>query len=86
MKEARSKNGWALFLMLLAGMVFGGFVGMLVQGMPGLDWLSYGQTFGMQQPIVLDLGILVFTLGITVKISVASLIGIIISIIIYRFL
>lgn len=86
MKEARSKNGWALCLMLLAGMVLGGFVGMLVQGMSGLDWLSYGQTFGMQQPIVLDLGILVFTLGITVKISVASLIGIIISIIIYRFL
>ncbi len=57
MKGARSKNGWGLLLMLLAGIVLGGFIGMLAQDIPGLGWLSYGQTFGLQQPVILDLGI-----------------------------
>nr|WP_317281971.1 DUF4321 domain-containing protein [uncultured Sellimonas sp.] len=86
MRGARSKNGWALFLMLLAGMVLGGFIGMLAEDVPALSWLSYGQTFGLSQPIVLDLGVLVLTFALTVKISIASIIGLLISIIIYRFL
>lgn len=86
MKGAGSKNGWGLFLMLLAGIVLGGFIGMLAQHIPGLGWLSYGQTFGLQQPVVLDLGILVLTLGLSVNISIASIVGMILSIIIYRFL
>ena len=49
-------------------------------------WLSYGQTFGLQQPGVLDLGILVLPLGMSVNISIARLVGMIPSIIIYRFL
>ena len=86
MKGARSKNGWGLLLMLLAGIVLGGSIGMLAQDIPGLGWLSYGQTFGLQQPVVLDLGILVLTLGLSVNISIASIVGMILSIIIYRFL
>ena len=86
MKGARSKNGWGLLLMLLAGIVLGGFIGMLAQDIPGLVWLSYGQTFGLQQPVILDLGILVLTLGLSVNISIASIVGMILSIIIYRFL
>ena len=86
MKGARSKNGWGLLLMLLAGIVLGGFIGMLAQDIHGLGWLSYGQTFGLQQPVILDLGILVLTLGLSVNISIASIVGMILSIIIYRFL
>lgn len=86
MKGARSKNGWGLLLMLLAGIVLGGFIGMLAKDIPGLGWLSYGQTFGLQQPVILDLGILVLTLGLSVNISIASIVGMILSIIIYRFL
>ncbi len=39
----------------------GRILGMLAQDIPGLGWLSYGQTFGLQQPVILDLGILVLT-------------------------
>ena len=63
--------------MLLAGIVLGGFIGMLAQDIPGLGWLSYGQTFGLQQPVILDLGILVLTLGLSVNISIASIVGMI---------
>lgn len=86
MRGAGSKNTWALFLMVLSGIVLGGFIGMLAEGVPALSWLGYGQTFGLSSPIVLDLGLLVLTFGLNIKITIASIIGVIISIIIYRFL
>lgn len=78
------KNNWGLFLLLLAGIVLGGFIGNLTAGVPGLGWLNYGQSFGLQNPIVLDLGILIITFGLSIKITIASIIGILIAIIIYR--
>ena len=86
MRGAGSKNVWALFLLILAGIVLGGFIGVLAEGVPALSWLSYGQTFGVETPIVLNLGLVVITFGLTIKITIASIIGVIISIFIYRFL
>nr|WP_296264384.1 DUF4321 domain-containing protein [uncultured Merdimonas sp.] len=86
MKGTGSKNAWALFLLLLAGIVLGGFIGMLTEGVPALDWLAYGQSFGLDEPIVLNLGVLVVTFGLSIKITIASIIGVILSILIYRFL
>ena len=86
MKGAGNKNAWALFLMILSGIVLGGFIGVLAEGTPALNWLSYGQSFGLENPIVLNLGLLVLTFGINIKITIASIIGVIISIIIYSFL
>lgn len=78
------KNNWGLFLLLLAGIVVGGFIGNLAASVPGLSWLGYGQSFGLTSPIVLDLGIMVVTFGLSIKITIASIIGILIAIIIYR--
>ena len=78
------KNNWALFLLLLAGIVLGGFLGSLAEGVPFLSWLNYGQNFGFAEPIVLNLGILVLTFGLTIKITIASIIGVLLAIIIYQ--
>ncbi|MCI8637981.1 MAG: DUF4321 domain-containing protein [Coprococcus sp.] len=86
MKGAGSKNAWALFLMMLVGVVLGGFIGILAAKVPWLGWLSYGQSFGLENPIILDLGLLVLTFGLNIKITIAGIIGVIISVIIYRFL
>ncbi len=86
MKGTGSKNSWALFLMILAGIVLGGFIGMMAEGVSALSWLGYGQSFGLEGPITLNLGILVITFGLTIKITIASIIGVIIAILIYRFL
>lgn len=86
MKGTGSKNAWALFLMILTGIVLGGFIGMLAEGVPALSWLAYGQSFGLDEPVVLNLGLLVVTFGLTIKITIASIIGVIIAIFIYRFL
>ena len=85
-ERTHRKNTWALFLLLLAGIVLGGFIGMLAEGVPALSWLSYGQTFGFDNPIVLNLGLLVITFGLNIKITIASILGVVISIIIYRLL
>ena len=86
MKGTGSKNAWALFLFILTGIVLGCFIGMLAEGVPALSWLGYGQTFGLDEPIILNLGLLVITFGLTIKITIASIIGVIIAIFIYRFL
>lgn len=86
MKRAGGKNSWALFLLMLAGIVLGGFIGTLTADMPGLNWLNYGQAFGFDSPVVLNLGILVITFALNIKITIASIIGLVISAIIYRFL
>lgn len=70
--------------MMLCGIVLGGFIGYLTKNISFLSWLDYGQTFGLNQPVVLNLGIIVLTFGMTIKISVASIIGVILAIIIYK--
>ena len=76
------KNNWACFLLILAGIVIGGFIGNLFPS----TFLNYGQTFGLINPLVLDLGILTITFALTIKITIASIIGIVAALIIYRFL
>ena len=83
-KGTFGKNAWALFLLLLAGIVLGGFIGTLAAGVPFLSWLNYGQSFGLTSPVVLDLGVLVLTFGLTIRITIASIIGVLLAILIYR--
>lgn len=85
-KGITGKNNWALFLLLLAGIVLGGFIGNLTDGVRGLSWLNYGQSFGFENPIVLNLGILVITFGLSIRITIASIVGVVIAIMIYKLL
>lgn len=80
------KNNWILVVILLCGIVLGGYLGTLASNISFLSWLAYGNTFGLTSPVVLDLGILVLTFGLTIKINIASIIGLIIGIIVYRFI
>ncbi|NLL76725.1 MAG: DUF4321 domain-containing protein [Clostridiales bacterium] len=78
----RKKNNWTCLLLILAGIVLGGFVGNLFPN----SWINFGQTFGLTSPFILDLGILCVTFGLTIKITIASIIGIFAGIVIYRFI
>ena len=80
----REKNIWILLVFLLAGLVIGGLLGKLASGVPWLWWLSYEQEFGLESPIVLDLSVVTLTFGLMFKINVASIIGMILSIFIYK--
>ena len=86
MAITKSKNNWALFLLLLAGIVLGGFIAELTKTVSALNWLSFGNEFGLKEPVVLDLGVLVVTFALKIKITIASLIGVVLAIIIYKIL
>lgn len=86
MKGSRSKNGWILLLLMLAGVVLGGFIGTLAEGVTGLSWLNYGKTFGLNSPIELNLGIIIISFALQIKITIAGIIGIILGGVIYRFI
>ena len=82
----RNKNFWILLIMLLTGIVLGGFMGQLAEGVSWLSWLNFGQSFGLNDPLVLDLGVLIITFGLSIKITLASLIGVVLALIVYRFI
>lgn len=80
----KNKGTWVCTLFILAGLVIGGLIGQLTEGVNFLWWLSYGQEFGLTEPLQLDLGVVRLTFAIMFKINIASIIGVIISMIIYR--
>lgn len=86
MKKIGSKNVWVLIILMLAGIVIGGFIGTLTENIAGLSWLNYGQAFGLDSPIVLNLGIIVLTFGLSIKITIASILGLLLAALIYRFI
>lgn len=80
----RGKNIWILILCLLAGLVIGGLLGDIAKNVDFLWWLSYGQEFGLSTPITLNLSVITITFGLLFKINVASIIGMVIALLIYR--
>lgn len=81
-----SKNYWVLLIMMLVGVVLGGFIGQYTANIPALSWLNYGQHFGLTSPLVLDLGILVITFGLSINITICGIIGVLLAILLYRFI
>ena len=88
MSREMGKNSWALLLLMLAGIVVGGFLGYLARDVSWLSWLNYGQEFSVGSSangyFTLHLGVIVINFGLSIKITVASIIGVIVSILIYR--
>lgn len=82
-KGTGEKNFIVLLLFVLCGIVVGGLIGELTKN-TSLSWLSYGQSFGLSNPVTLDIGILQLTFGIMFKINISSIIGLILGVILYR--
>ncbi|MBO5282388.1 MAG: DUF4321 domain-containing protein [Lachnospiraceae bacterium] len=73
---------WVFIVLVLIGFVIGRFIGTYFSG----SFLNYGQTFGLSNPIVLDLGFIILTFGLQIQITIASVIGVAIALIVYRFI
>lgn len=79
-----SKSTWSLFFFILCGIVLGGFLGSLADGVSYLKWVNFGYSFGMKAPTAIDLKVIYFQFQLLLDISIASLLGVAISIFIYR--
>ncbi len=73
---------WVFVILVLIGFVIGGFIGTYFDG----SFLNYGQTFGMSNPVELNLGFIIFTFGLKIQITIASVIGVVLALLIYRFI
>lgn len=80
----RDKNAWIVILFIFAGLVIGGLLGQVASQVDWLSWLAYGQTFGIQNPFVLDMNVLSLTFAFSIQINIASIIGLAIAIFLYR--
>ncbi len=80
----KEKNVWILLVFILSGIVVGGLLGELASKIDWLWWLSYGESFGLNEPITLDLSVIQITFGLMFKINISSIIGMILAIFIYK--
>lgn len=80
----RNKNNVVLLCLVLVGLVIGGLIGELVGKFDELWWLGYGKQFGFTHPIFLDLNVIKLTFSIILKINIASILGVIITLFLYK--
>ena len=80
----KEKNIWILLIFILSGLVVGGLLGDIASKVDFLWWLGYGESFGLTSPLELDLSIIKITFALSFKINIASIIGLILAVFIYK--
>lgn len=80
----QSGKTWLFWILLFSGIILGGLLGELATQVSFLSWLGYGQTFGLTEPLLVDIGVVNLSFGIIFKLNVASIIGILLAVFAYR--
>jgi len=80
----QSGRTWLFWILLFSGIILGGLLGELATQVSFLSWLGYGQTFGLTEPLLLDVGVVNLSFGIVFNLNVASIIGILLAVFAYR--
>ncbi len=77
---------WVLAVIVIAGAVLGSVFAEAVGQFTYLAPLSHAISFGIDPPLRIDLRILAVTLGFTVRLNLAMVLGIIVAIYMFRML
>lgn len=80
----KDKKIWILIVFILAGLVVGGLLGEVAAKVDFLWWLGYGQSFGLTEPVRLNLNVIQISFGLVFNINIASIIGMVLAVFIYR--
>ena len=80
----KEKSIWILLIFILSGLVVGGLLGEVAGKVEFLSWMGYGESFGLTSPLELDLSIIKITFALAFKINIASIIGLILAVFIYK--
>lgn len=84
MKGAEKRIGFLWFFILL-GAICGSLLGDAIgNSLSFLSLFKNSYSVGMSQPMVLNLKVMVLTLGINFRINIMTILGIIMAIILYR--
>lgn len=85
MLKKDSKNVTLMILIIFVGLISGSFLGdLLVNQFPSAELFKQKYTIGTSTPFLLDLKVIAMTFGIKINLNVMSIIGVIVSIILYR--
>jgi hypothetical protein len=77
---------WVLFFVIFIGALLGSVIAEAVTAYPALAFLSRDVRAGIDPPLTLDLRVFTFTIGATVRLNLAILIGIVLAVWIFRLL
>ena len=82
----KTSNVFIFILSIITGAVVGGLVAQSVKDVQWLTWLAYGIKFGIStsDPFTLDLVMVKFVFGFMVDVNVASILGIIGALVLYK--
>lgn len=78
------KSFWLNFFLICAGIVIGAMLAEITAGVPFLSWLSYGLDFGTEAPLILDLNVLRLSVGLSVNITISTIVCVALSLILGR--
>lgn len=74
------------WIVLLTGIILGSILGDIAANYGVLSFLNYGQSIGigMYNPLVVDLSVLKLTFGFEFRLTLASIIGLVLSMLVYK--
>lgn len=79
--RVKSNNIIIILLVLLVGAVIGGVVGYALE--PHFPILTYGKAMGVE-PFKVDLNMIQFTFGLTLRLDLSGVIGMVTALVLYK--
>ena len=68
-----------IIMFIVISVIIGCILGESLAHIEMLNWLSLGGSFGLENPVILDLSFITITFGVWCKINVAGVLALIIS-------
>jgi len=85
-----SKRGrnpwWVLVVIVIAGAMLGSVLANAIGQFTYLSWLGRSLVVGLIPPVVIDLQVMTITLGFTLRLNLAILLGILVAAYVFRML
>ena len=71
---------WLNLFLVCVGVLTGTLATEMCADVPGLSWLAYSMNFGLAAPATLDLHVISLTFGLTVNLSIAVILFIVLAV------
>ncbi len=69
-----------MLLCILSGLTVGYFIGSL----PFMDFMNFEKVFGIDQPLTVNFGFIVFSIQFKLRLTISSIIGLVLGIVLFK--